>query len=100
MTREKYSEEFKDAIVTKMFNRGSQTITEVCRQEGVSKSAVRACGKITCTTFISYFSDFSVESYSSNPDWENQDDTQCSGFPSLHPLLSPWSDISPCPISL
>ena len=42
MTREKYSEEFKDAIVTKMFNRGSQTISEVCRQEGVSKSAVRS----------------------------------------------------------
>lgn len=42
MTREKYSEEFKDAIVTKMANRGSQTISEVCRQEGVSKSAVRS----------------------------------------------------------
>lgn len=35
-----YSEGFKDSIITKVFNRGSQSIAEVCRQEGVSKSAV------------------------------------------------------------
>ena len=30
-----FSEDFKDAIVRKILNRGEQTITEVCRQEGV-----------------------------------------------------------------
>lgn len=40
MTTQRYSEGFKDSIITKVFNRGSQSITEVCREEGVSKSAV------------------------------------------------------------
>lgn len=35
-----YSEGFKDSMVTKVFNRGSQSIATICRQEGVSKSAV------------------------------------------------------------
>jgi len=33
-----YSEEFKDAIVTKIINRGSLGIAEVCAREGVKKS--------------------------------------------------------------
>lgn len=37
----KFSEDFKDSVVEKIMSRGSQTITEVCRELGVSKSAVR-----------------------------------------------------------
>lgn len=35
MGRRTFSEDFKEAIVRKILNRGDQTITEVCRQEGV-----------------------------------------------------------------
>lgn len=35
-----YSEEFKDSIITKVINRGSETFTAVCLRENVSKSAV------------------------------------------------------------
>ncbi len=35
-----YSQEFKDAIVTKVVNRGSSTITEVCAREGVKLATV------------------------------------------------------------
>lgn len=34
----KYSRDFKDAIITKILNRGEQTLVEVCGQEGVGLS--------------------------------------------------------------
>lgn len=40
----KFSEDFKDAIVRKVMNRGSRTIKEFCREEGVALS--------TTTTWI------------------------------------------------
>jgi|SRR3989338_6060483 len=44
MGGQKYSEDFKDAIVKKVLNRGGQTIKEFCRKEGVALS--------TTTTWI------------------------------------------------
>ncbi len=49
MGRRTFSEDFKDAIVRKILNRGDQTITEICRQEGIVLSCAltwmrkRAC---------------------------------------------------------
>lgn len=40
MGSEKYSEGFKGSIITKVLNRGNQTIGEVCLQENISRSAV------------------------------------------------------------
>jgi transposase-like protein len=37
----KFSREFKDAIITKILNRGDQTFEEVCRQEGIGLSSAR-----------------------------------------------------------
>ena len=37
--RQSYSEEFKSAIVTKLLNRGDETIREVCDREGVNHSS-------------------------------------------------------------
>ena len=39
MGHRKYSREFKDAVITKILNRGDQTLAEVCRQEGVGLSS-------------------------------------------------------------
>jgi len=36
--RQIYSSEFKEAIVSKLVNRGDQTIEEICKREGVGKS--------------------------------------------------------------
>lgn len=36
--RQAYSQEFKDAIVSKIVNRGNRTIDEVCEHEGIGKS--------------------------------------------------------------
>ena len=36
--RRDYSQEFKDAIVTKIVNRGTRTILSVCEEAGVTKS--------------------------------------------------------------
>jgi transposase-like protein len=36
--RQSYSEEFKEAIVSKIMNRGNRTVDEVCDSEGVGKS--------------------------------------------------------------
>lgn len=41
MGTSRFSREFKDAVVTKIVNRGGQSIVEVCRQEGISLSAGR-----------------------------------------------------------
>lgn len=41
MGTSRFSKEFKDAVVTKIVNRGGQSIAEVCRQEGISLSAGR-----------------------------------------------------------
>lgn len=38
-SQQKFSEDFKDAIVRKVLNRGNQTIKEFCRQEGVALSS-------------------------------------------------------------
>lgn len=38
MGKPKYSREFKEAVITKILNRGSQTIAEVCGQEGIAIS--------------------------------------------------------------
>ena len=35
---ESYSKEFKDAIVTKIMNRGEKTMIEICEEEGVNNS--------------------------------------------------------------
>lgn len=35
---QKYSQEFKDAIVTKIINRGEMTAAQVCKKEGISQS--------------------------------------------------------------
>lgn len=37
--RQVYSKEFKEAIVTKLLNRGEQSIQEVCLREGVNQSS-------------------------------------------------------------
>ncbi len=37
MSNQRHSEEFKDAIVTKILNRGSQSVASVCENEGVPK---------------------------------------------------------------
>lgn len=37
MGYQRHSEEFKDAIVTKILNRGSQSIAIVCENEGIAK---------------------------------------------------------------
>lgn len=39
-TRQQYSKEFKDSIVTKIVNRGDLSIAEVCTREGVKESSV------------------------------------------------------------
>ena len=36
--RASYSREFKDAIVTKILNRGNQTVAQVCEAEGIGKA--------------------------------------------------------------
>ncbi len=36
-SRKSYSQQFKDAVVTKIVNRGSESIAEVCAREGVGK---------------------------------------------------------------
>ena len=41
MGTSRFSKEFKDAVATKIVNRGNQSIAEVCRQEGISLSAGR-----------------------------------------------------------
>jgi transposase-like protein len=41
MWKKQFSKEFKDSVVTKIVNRGGQTIAEVCRQAGISLSAGR-----------------------------------------------------------
>lgn len=41
MGTSRFSKEFKDAVVTKIVNRGNQSIAEVCRREGISLSAGR-----------------------------------------------------------
>ena len=41
MGTSRFSEDFKDAVVTKIMNRGGQSIAEVCRQAGISLSAGR-----------------------------------------------------------
>ena len=41
MGTSRFSKEFKDAVATKIENRGDQSIAEVCRQEGISLSAGR-----------------------------------------------------------
>ena len=41
MGKSQYSNDFKDAVVTKIVNRGGQSIAEVCRQAGISLSAGR-----------------------------------------------------------
>lgn len=41
MGTSRFSKEFKDAVVTKIVNRGDQSIAEVCRQAGISLSAGR-----------------------------------------------------------
>ena len=44
-----YSNEFKNAIVNKLLNRGKSSIAEVCEQEGISRSAAYkwlTCGSI------------------------------------------------------
>jgi len=38
----RYSREFKDAVITKVLNRGDQTLTEICQQEGIGLSAARS----------------------------------------------------------
>lgn len=40
MRRQKCSEDFKDAIIKKVLNRGELTMTEICRQEGLPLSSV------------------------------------------------------------
>lgn len=54
MGRRKFSEDFKDAIVRKILNRGDQTITEVCRQEGVVLSCaltwMKKCASVSGMT--------------------------------------------------
>lgn len=40
-TRHNYSAEFKNAVVTKILNRGNLTIQEVCEKEGVFHGTVR-----------------------------------------------------------
>lgn len=37
MRYQRHTEEFKDAIVTKILNRGGKSIAEVCESEGISK---------------------------------------------------------------
>jgi transposase-like protein len=41
MGTSRFSKEFKDAVITKIVNRGDQSIAEVCRQAGISLSAGR-----------------------------------------------------------
>ena len=44
-----YSNEFKNAIVNKLLNRGKSSIAEVCEQEGISRTAAYkwlTCGSI------------------------------------------------------
>lgn len=41
MGASRFSEDFKGAVVTKIMNRGGQSIAEVCRQAGISLSAGR-----------------------------------------------------------
>jgi transposase len=36
--RQSYSQEFKDAIVSKILNRGNQTVAQVCEAEGIGKA--------------------------------------------------------------
>lgn len=42
MGKIRFSKEFRDAVVTKILNRGDQSIAEVCGQAGVSLSAGRS----------------------------------------------------------
>ena len=48
--RQKFSNEFKQSLVVKSLNRGSESIREVCEREGVSHSTgdnwMRASGKV------------------------------------------------------
>ncbi len=50
MGRRRYSRDFKEAVVTKIVNRGEQTLEEICREEGVAISSagrwVRNCARV------------------------------------------------------
>ena len=46
--RNSYSQEFKDAVVTKIMNRGDSTVAEVCAKEGIRQSS--AYRWMTCDT--------------------------------------------------
>jgi transposase-like protein len=52
--RQTYSKEFKEAIVSKIVNRGNATIDEVCNREGVAKSRaanwLRSCATVPLMT--------------------------------------------------
>jgi transposase-like protein len=52
--RQSYSREFKDAVVTKIMNRGNRTIAEICEREGVGLSTadnwLRARANVTAMT--------------------------------------------------
>jgi transposase len=42
IVRRHFSQEFKDAIITKIVNRGSKTVVQVCADEGISLSTAYA----------------------------------------------------------
>jgi transposase-like protein len=49
--RQKYSREFKEALVTQLLTRGDRTMTSVCAEAGVSRKTaatwVRLCGTVS-----------------------------------------------------
>jgi transposase-like protein len=49
--RQKYSQEFKEALVTQILTRGDRTISSVCEEAGVSRRTatkwVQRCGTVT-----------------------------------------------------
>lgn len=49
--RQKYSREFKEALVTQLLTRGDRTITSVCEEAGVSRRTatkwLQRCGTVT-----------------------------------------------------
>lgn len=53
-THQNYSKEFKEAIITKVLNRGPESIGDVCLREGVKHSTVgnwmRTCAKVGAQT--------------------------------------------------
>lgn len=48
---QKYSREFKDALVTQILSRGDRTMTSVCEEAGVLRRTatkwLQLCGKVT-----------------------------------------------------